>query len=125
MNFNPNAPIDLDAISKRGAETSFAYLKMALLRQPGQEIDPADGAALMKNFIEVLKDNAVLTGEVKRLREQRQKARDIHTPINSGDPAAPGAVCGGCSVYGARVMWPCPTWKATEDERPAAFNGLL
>lgn len=121
----PGAPIDLEAISRRNAETMVAYLKIAFVREPDATVDPAEGSALMKNLLEGLGDNAALAAEVKRLRAQRQKIRDIHAPENSSDPAAPGAYCTGCSLHGARVMWPCPTWKAAQDEQPAGFGGLL
>lgn len=124
MNF-PGAPIDLDAINKRNADTMIAYLKLTIMRQPGDAPDPIEASALMKGLVEGLGDTASLAGEVQRLRTQRQKVRDIHAPENSSDPAAPGAYCMGCSLHGSRVMWPCPTWNATQDEQPSGFGGLL
>lgn len=124
MPFDPTAPIDLDAIGKRNAETVVAYMKMTLLRTPETMPTPEEANTFMKNVLEGLGDNSMLTAEVKRLRGQRQKTRDIHSPANSSDPAAPGAVCTGCSVYGARVAWPCPTWKATEDPNPMSAFGM-
>lgn len=121
----PGAPIDLEAISRRNAETMVAYLKIAFVRDPDNAVGPAEGSALMKNLLEGLGDTAALAAEVKRLRNQRQKVRDIHAPENSSDPAAPGAYCMGCSLHGARVMWPCPTFKATQDEQAASFDGLI
>lgn len=121
----PGAPIDLDAISKRNGETMIAYLKLAFTRQPGATPDPIEASALMKGLVEGLGDTAALGSEVQRLRGQRQKVRDIHAPENSSDPAAPGAYCTGCSLHGARVMWPCPTFKATQDEQAPGFGGLL
>lgn len=121
----PGTPIDLEAISRRNAETMVAYLKIAFVRDPANAVDPAEGSALMKNLLEGLGDIATLTAEVKRLRSQRQKVRDIHAPENSSDPAAPGAYCTGCSLHGARVMWPCPSFKATQDEQAASFDGLI
>jgi len=124
--FDPTAPIDLEAIGKRNAETMVAYLKVALLGGPEHVPSTEEASSLMKGLVEGLGDTAKLTAEVKRLRDQRQKTRDIHSPANSSDPAAPGAICTGCSVYGARVAWPCPTWKATEDSNPASsFGGLV
>ena len=121
----PNAPIDLDAISKRNGETVLAYLKLTLMRQPGDTPDPVEASALMKGLVEALKDASILGAEVEKLRRQRQKVRDIHAPENSSDPSAPGAYCTGCSLHGARVMWPCPTFKATQDEQAPGFGGLL
>lgn len=126
MPYDPTAEIDFDAISKRNADTLVGYLKMTLLRAPGEMPDREEANTFMKNVLEGLGDNNILATEVKRLRDQRQKIRDLHPPVNSKDPAAPGAVCTGCSVYGARVEWPCPTWKATEDPVVAnPFGGLL
>lgn len=124
MNFD-TGPIDIDAISKRNAETVVTFLEMSLVREPDQQPDPEKASAFMKNVLEGLSDTARLAGEVKRMRDQRQKVRDIHSPANSSDPAAPGAICTGCSLHGARVMWPCPTWNATEDPRTPAAGGLL
>lgn len=124
MNF-PNTPVDLDAISKRNGETVLAYLKLMLMRQPGDTPDPVEANALMKGLVEALKDASVLGAEVEKLRRQRQQVRDIHAPENSSDPSAPGAYCTGCSLHGARVMWPCPTFKATQDEQVPGFGGLL
>jgi len=126
VHFDPTTPIDLDAISKRNEDAVVAYLKLTLLRAPGETPDREEARTFMKNVLEGLGDNNILAVEVKRLREQRQKIRDLHPPVNSKDPAAPGAICTGCSVYGARVPWPCATWRATEDPVVAnPFGGLL
>lgn len=112
------AAIDLDAITKRNADAVVDFITLTF-RAPGETPDEALAQTFMKKVVEGLGDNSTLVGEVKRLREQRQKIRDLHAPANSHDPAAPGAICTGCSLHGARIDWPCATWKATEDgDRP-------
>lgn len=120
--FEP-AAIDFDEITKRNNDTAVTLLKL-MFRRPGELPDEEDGKDFMKGVMAGIHDNLVLIAEVKHLREKRQKIRDIHSPANSGDPNAPGAICTGCSLHGARVMWPCPTWNATED-RASGFGGLL
>ena len=106
--------IDLDAITRRNSDAVVDLVTLTF-RAPDTAPDPEVAQAFMTKVIASLGDGSSLINEIKRLRDQRQKVRDIHTPANSHDPAAPGAVCTGCSMYGSRVEWPCPTWKATED----------
>jgi hypothetical protein len=122
---NPFVPatIDFDEISKRNAETTVALLEL-MFRPDGEMPDENASKDFMTGVIAGLQDNLALIAEVKRLRERRHKIRDLHSPANSGNPAAPGAICTGCSVYGARVMWPCPTWNATEDPNPMPGFGM-
>lgn len=112
-----SAALDFDEITARNRDTTVNLVKLMFLGSPDQEPSAAEGEALMKSLAMGLSDTMKLIGEVKRLREGRQKIRDIHSPANSNDPAAPGAICTGCSLHGSRVAWPCPTWNATEDGR--------
>lgn len=117
MNPFETTTLDVDRIGRRNADTIVSLLKMTLLSPSGEMPDDAEAHAFMKNVMDGLKDTAQLIGEVKRLREQRQRLRDIHAPANSNDPASPGAICTGCSLHGSLVAWPCPSWNATEDGR--------
>ena len=109
-----NAQLDLGPVKERNADLIMRVVELTLLRKTPT---PDEGMAFWKNLITALTDTCDVIGEVERLREGRQRARDIHIPQASADPAVPGAVCTGCSVHGALVAWPCATWKALDGGR--------
>lgn len=105
------AQLDLGQVKERNADLIIRVVELTLLRKtPTHD----EGMAFWKSIIASLTDACDVIGEVERLRETRQKTRDIHMPQPSADPDVPGAVCTGCSIHGARVAWPCATWKALD-----------
>ena len=110
-------PVDLDEIRTRNGALTIDLVKM-LFRGQSDDLPPdVDPKALWQQIIAGVGDVSTLSAEVDRLRAQRQRVRDLHAPLNSPDPAAPGAVCTACSAHGERVGWPRSTWAATEDRR--------
>lgn len=105
---------DLEAIRTRNSAVIVSVISMTLGVKTLADVDPS---LLWKQIMESLADVAVLGAEVNKLRDQLRTIRDLHSPAASGDPTFQGAICTGCSLEGARVAWPCPTWKATEAGR--------
>jgi hypothetical protein len=103
---------DLDEIRERNRACTEAVVRLAILRETPSD---GEGPVIRGLIVKSVADVAVLGSEIEKLRAGRQKARDIHMPQTSSDPAVPGAICTGCSVHGAVVAWPCATWKALED----------
>ncbi len=68
--------IDLNAIAQRNAEAVIDFVKLSFAN-PDTDPDPSTAEAFMTKVVAGMKDNSVLVGEVKRLREQRQRIRDI------------------------------------------------
>jgi hypothetical protein len=118
---NPGMPapldqkFDLDEIGKRNADFLVTYIKLSF-SAPGTEPDPEMAQALPKKLIQALTDQAALLSEVKRLYGVLEGFKRGHMPL-PGDPGAP-VLCTGCSLHGARVLWPCETYKGADSALP-------
>jgi hypothetical protein len=106
---------DYETISKRNADFLITYLKMSFLA-PGTEPDPGVMEELPKKLTQLLTDQVLLLGEVKRVHAVLEGFKGKHMPL-AGTPGAP-VLCTGCSLHGAQVLWPCETYKLSDAALP-------
>jgi hypothetical protein len=98
--------LDVGAAAERSGALLAMLIEGSLL---GTAPDPQ---AFLDAVRDTATDSLTLNSEVRRLREQRQAIRDLHMPVAADGPA----VCGGCSIGGGQVRWPCETWKLTDKD---------
>lgn len=102
-------PSSYEETSARMGEFFLTYMKAMLGDKALLDSGPEN---IMNVFGQFITDSTFMVGEVDRLRKVLQGMLTDHLP-HPGEPGAP-VICGYCSMHGARIEWPCGTYKAAQ-----------